>query len=88
MYGYFKQNKADEVAVFDVFFRQNSLITYSLFAGLEQAVDYVLNLKFDKEENKKLCFLKADIESGDINEEDNFALYQLAVKMTEKNGGR
>ena len=50
MNGYFSKGKLDEVAVFDVFFRQNSLITYSLFAGLEQAVDYVLNLSFGEEE--------------------------------------
>lgn len=50
MNGYFENDKIDEVAVFDVFFRRNNLITYSLFAGLEQAVDYVLNLSFGKEE--------------------------------------
>ena len=50
MNGYFAEGKTDEVAVFDVFFRRNNLITYSLFAGLEQAVDYVLNLSFGKEE--------------------------------------
>ena len=50
MNGYFEKGKTDEIAVFDVFFRRNSLITYSLFAGLEQAIDYVLNLSFGKEE--------------------------------------
>lgn len=50
MNGYFKSGKTDEIAVFDVFFRRNNLITYSLFAGLEQAIDYVLNLRFGKEE--------------------------------------
>ena len=50
MNGYFSSGKTDEIAVFDVFFRRNSLITYSLFAGLEQAVDYVMNLSFGKEE--------------------------------------
>ena len=50
MNGYFAEGKTDEIAVFDVFFRRNNLITYSLFAGLEQAVDYVLNLNFGKEE--------------------------------------
>ena len=50
MNGYFAEGKTDEIAVFDVFFRRNNLITYSLFAGLEQAIDYVLNLKFGKEE--------------------------------------
>ena len=55
MNGYFLQNKKEEVAVFDVFFRQNELITFSLAAGLEQVVDYVLNLKFDDED---IAYLK------------------------------
>lgn len=50
MNGYLKEGKGEEIVIFDVFFRQNELITYSLAAGLEQAVDYVLNLKFDSEE--------------------------------------
>jgi len=50
MNGYFLNGRADEVAVFDVFFRQNQLITYSVAAGLEQVVDYVLNLSFGDEE--------------------------------------
>ncbi len=50
MNGYFENDKVEEIAVFDVFFRRNNLITYSLFAGLEQAIDYVLNLNFGKEE--------------------------------------
>ena len=50
MNGYYLQGKAEEIAVFDVFFRQNELITYSLFVGLEQAVDYVMNLKFGEGE--------------------------------------
>ena len=48
MNGYLKNNKHNERVVFDVFFRQNELITYSLAAGLEQAVDYVLNLILKK----------------------------------------
>ena len=50
MNGYLKEGKGQEIAIFDVFFRQNELITYSLAAGLEQAIDYVLNLNFDKDE--------------------------------------
>ena len=49
MNGYFKE-KQDEVAVFDVFFRQNGIITYSLACGLEQVVDYILNLNFGEDE--------------------------------------
>ena len=44
MNGYLKEDMQDQVVIFDVFFRQNELITYSLSAGLEQAIDYVLNL--------------------------------------------
>ena len=50
MNGYFKESRKDEIAVFDVFFRQNGMITYSIACGLEQAADYILNLKFGKEE--------------------------------------
>ncbi len=77
MNGYFLNEKSQEVAVFDVFFRQNELITYSLAAGLEQVVDYVLNLNFDKEDidylkglnlfdEKFLNFLKDFKFTGDI----------------------
>ncbi|MBQ7235570.1 MAG: nicotinate phosphoribosyltransferase, partial [Clostridia bacterium] len=50
MNGYLKCDRKDEIAVFDVFFRQNEMITYSLACGLEQVVDYILNLNFGDEE--------------------------------------
>ncbi len=50
MNGYLKQDRKEEIAVFDLFFRQNEMITYSLACGLEQAVDYILNLHFDEED--------------------------------------
>lgn len=49
-YGFYRQNKHEEEVVFDLFFRKNDLITYSLFAGLEQAMDYLLNWHFDDED--------------------------------------
>lgn len=49
-YGFYRQNKHEEEVVFDVFFRRNALITYSIFAGLEQAMDYLLNWRFDEED--------------------------------------
>ena len=58
MNGYLKEGKENETVIFDLFFRQNELITYSLAAGLEQAVDYVLNLKFEKDEIEYLRSLK------------------------------
>lgn len=50
MNGYLEHDKKEETAIFDVFFRQNGMITYSLACGLEQVVDYILNLKFGQEE--------------------------------------
>ena len=58
MNGYLKYDKNEEIAVFDVFFRQNEMITYSLACGLEQVVDYVLNLRFGDEEIEYLRGLK------------------------------
>ncbi len=49
-YGFYRQNKHEEEVVFDLFFRKNALITYSLFAGLEQAMDYLLNWHFSDED--------------------------------------
>lgn len=50
MNGYYLKGRHEQIAVFDVFFRQNDLITYSLAAGLEQVIDYVLNLNFGDDE--------------------------------------
>ena len=50
MNGYLKENRKEETAVFDVFFRQNGMITYSIACGLEQTVDYILNLRFGEGE--------------------------------------
>lgn len=50
MNGYYLKGRHEKTAVFDVFFRQNDLITYSLAAGLEQVVDYINNISFGKEE--------------------------------------
>ena len=74
MNGYFKYDRKDEIAVFDVFFRQNEMITYSLACGLEQVVDYVLNLNFGEEEIEYLRSLNI------FNEE--FLKYLKSFKFT------
>ena len=48
--GYFTEGRHTERAVFDVFFRPNKLITYSVAAGMEQAAEYLENLHFDGED--------------------------------------
>ncbi len=49
-YGFYKNNKHEEEVVFDLFFRKNALITYSIAAGLEQAMEYLLHWRFDDED--------------------------------------
>ncbi len=48
--GYFNEKKHEQLAVFDVFFRPNRLITYSVAAGMEQVLSYLENLHFDGED--------------------------------------
>ena len=48
--GYFNEGRHEEMAAFDIFFRPNKLITYSVAAGMEQAADWLLNLRFDNDD--------------------------------------
>lgn len=47
MYGYKKSQTDYKEAVFDLFFRGTSELSYAVVAGLEQAVEYIQNLHFD-----------------------------------------
>jgi len=49
MYGYSKNGQMNKTAVFDVFYRGIGN-NYAIACGLEQVVDYVTNLKFDKDD--------------------------------------
>lgn len=49
-YGFYKNGKHEETVTFDLFFRRRELISYSIAAGLEQAMDYLLNWHFDDED--------------------------------------
>ena len=47
MQGFFKQNRQNEITVFDMFYRENpDNGSFSVYAGLEQFIDYLENLKF------------------------------------------
>ncbi len=51
MYGYFKHSMQRNVAVFDLFFRQTRPNTaYAIMAGLETAVEYIKNLRFEEDD--------------------------------------
>lgn len=49
--GYYVDKKENDIAVFDVFFRSiPDKGGYAIFAGLEQVIEYLQNLKFGKDE--------------------------------------
>ncbi len=48
MNGYLKSGIYNEIATFDLFFRQRGQINYAVAAGLEQAIDYINDLHFSK----------------------------------------
>lgn len=51
MYGYFKHGMHKNKAVFDLFYRKHGDISsYAVAAGLEQAIDYVKNIRFEEED--------------------------------------
>lgn len=47
---YIKSGTHKEIAIFDLFFRTKSEINYAVFAGLEQAIDYINNLSFSDDD--------------------------------------
>ena len=73
-YGFFKNGKHEEEVVFDLFFRRNKMITYSIAAGLEQAMDYLLNWHFTDDD---IAYLR----SLNIFDE-NFLAYLKDMKFT------
>lgn len=48
--GYFDRGITERRAAFDLFFRPNKLITYSVAAGMEQAAEYLENLRFSRDD--------------------------------------
>ena len=51
MQGYIKSRIREKVCVFDMYFRENPCGNgYSIFAGLEQLIDYIENLRFSADD--------------------------------------
>lgn len=50
MYGYMKNGLDKKQAVFDIFYRPIPEMNYAVACGLEQAIDYVRNIRFGEEE--------------------------------------
>ena len=59
MNGYFEDGTHQNEAVFDMFFRYKPELNYAIFAGLEQALDYIENLRFEQEDIEYLRSLGA-----------------------------
>lgn len=57
MNGYFLQGTHNNMSIFDVFFRQNGQINYAISAGLEQAIEYIKNLRFEEDDLQYLASL-------------------------------
>ncbi len=72
--GYFDEGKHEQWAAFDIFFRPNKLITYSVAAGMEQAAEYLENLHFDGEDLSYLRSLELF--------SDGFLSYLEALRFT------
>lgn len=50
MYGYFRYGMGKNTAVFDLFYRKADSVSLAVAAGLEQAVQYIQNLFFSKDD--------------------------------------
>ncbi|MBQ5852428.1 MAG: nicotinate phosphoribosyltransferase, partial [Lachnospiraceae bacterium] len=52
MNDYFELGKHEDIAVFDMFFRKanNKYVSYNIFAGLEQVIDYIEKIAFKEED--------------------------------------
>lgn len=75
MQGYFKKKVSSKTVVFDLFYRSNpSNGGYAILAGLDQAIEYIKNLKFDISDIQYLKSLNIF--------EDEFLEYLKSFKFT------
>lgn len=58
MNGYYLDGTYRNEAVFDLFFRGGAQLNYAIAAGLEQAVEYIKDLRFDESDIEYLAGLK------------------------------
>jgi nicotinate phosphoribosyltransferase len=56
---YLNSGTENKIGIFDVFFRGKAETSYSVAAGLEQVIDYILNIKFTDEDIEYLRSQKA-----------------------------
>jgi nicotinate phosphoribosyltransferase len=79
--GYWKQNRAEQQAVFHLYFRKNPFNGgYTISAGLEDAIDLLQNFRFTQEDITFLAQLKGSQQQPLFEKE--FLEYLLQLKFT------
>lgn len=80
-YGYWKSNTADRQAVFHLIFRKNPFQTgFTIAAGLEQAINFLTNFRFNQDDLAYLGSLKGC--DGKPLFEADFLTYLRELKLT------
>jgi nicotinate phosphoribosyltransferase len=79
-YGYWKSGKADQEAVFNLFFRKHPFQGgFTMAAGLEYLIDFCENFRFEKEDLDYLAEMKR--KDGSLMFESEFLTYLSEMKF-------
>ena len=81
-YSYWKSQKHNQEAVFDLFFRRNPFGgEFTVFAGLEEVLKYIINFRFDE---RKIEFLKDGrlVPKEDLQAEFEYGLSSGYIRET------
>ena len=80
---YFKSNQTDRIGVFEAFVRRlPANRSYMVAAGLEQAIHYLLNIRFSDEQIKYLRSTEIFSKVDDEEEEEDFFEYLRNFRFT------
>jgi len=80
-YAYWKSGKAEQEAVFNLFFRKNPFQGgFTIAAGLDYVIDYCLNFQFDEEDLTYLREMKS--KSGEAMFEEQFVTYLAEMRFS------
>ncbi len=80
-YGYFRSGMMNHEAVFQLFFRSNPFQSgYTVAAGLANAIEFIENFQFDKQDLDYLASLKGDDNKALFDKE--FLQYLKKLKLT------
>ncbi len=74
---YFCEGMHKDEAIFDVFIRTNPFRGgYTVFAGLEQVIEYLQNIRFEKEDIDMLKKHHPELSDGYLDYLLNFSIYR------------